>query len=163
MQYNDQHRFKQSVDALTAMYFTQRYHEEKYRLMKATEVSVLSCTDTPERFEISVRYTTTSDAPLPDVAKKVIGESITVTQTDRWDRKALKGSLQIEIKGAPVKIGAEMLVKPDGQGSANHFVWEVKCGIPLIGGKIEKVLMEDVKIKATADAKRSQQLLDGWK
>lgn len=162
MQYTDQHRFKQPVAALTAMYFTQRYHEEKYRLMKASDVSVLSCTDTPDRFEITIRYTTTSDAPLPDVAKKLVGETITVVQTDRWDRRALRGGLQIEIKGAPVSIRADMQVKPDGTGSANHFVWEVKCNIPLIGGKIEKVLMEDVRIKATADARRSQALLDQW-
>lgn len=160
MKINDIHAFKQPVEALTNMYFTRDYHEEKYRRMGAQDVSVLACEDTPSRFSITVRYTTQSDAPVPDFAKRFLGTTIVVTQTDVWDRKALKGHLDIDIKGVPGKVTAEMQIKPDGKGSANHFVWTVSCGIPLVGGKLEKVLAEDVRVKTAADHQRSAAILN---
>lgn len=162
MKYEAVHRFRQPVEQLVAMYFTRRYHEAKYQKIGATGVEILDVKDTPELFEICVRYCVSSDAPLPDFAKKVVGDTITVTQTDRWNRKALTGELKIDIKGAPVKVSAQMRLKPEGSGCVNAFVWDVTCAIPLIGGKIERVLLEDLKVKAERDGKISQALLDHW-
>ncbi len=161
MKFEDKHRFRQPVEALTKMYFSRAYHERKYDMMKARNVDVLELVDTAERFHIVVRFTTDADAPLPDFAKRVIGDSLAITQTDTWDRKALKGTIKVEIKGAPVKVSADMAIRSEADGGAsNNFVWNVQCGIPLIGGKVEKVIAADIQSKAGADQARSQKILD---
>lgn len=161
MKFDDKHSFRQPVEALTKMYFSRAYHERKYDMMKARNVEVLELVDEPDRFHIVVRFSTDADAPLPDFAKRVIGDSLAITQTDSWDRKALKGTINVEIKGAPVKVSADMVIRSEPSGGAsNNFVWNVQCGIPLVGGKIEKIIAGDIQSKAGADAARSQKILD---
>ena len=58
-----------------------------------------------------------------------------------------------------MKVFTEMQLKPSGQGCANHLVWNVSCGIPLIGGKLEKVLAEDLQAKSRTDYQVSLKIL----
>jgi hypothetical protein len=71
----------------------------------------------------------------------------------------MTGKLEIEIRGAPVKVSADMTLKNEGAGSANNLKWNVSCGIPLIGGKLESVVAEDIKSRAKGDIAASRKIL----
>jgi hypothetical protein len=103
-----------------------------------------------------------SEAGLPDFAKKFIGDSSVITQTDAWDLVKKTGRIEAEIKGAPVKVSAEMSLRDEGQGSANLLKWTVSCGIPLLGGKLEKIISEDIQAKSRNDLAVSRKLLAGY-
>ena len=96
---------------------------------------------------------------MPDFVKKFIGERISVTQTDSWDAASKTGKITTEIKGAPVKVTAEMKLSGDAKSAVNKMKWTLACSIPLVGGKIEGFLAEDIKTKSARDQKASAKIL----
>jgi len=40
-----------------------------------------------------------------------------------------------------------MTLKDEATGSSKHFRWNISCGIPLIGGKLEQVVTGDIQAK----------------
>ena len=159
MKYDEKLDYDKPIDTVLQMYTDRSYFERKYRDSGAWDVEVLEHEKTDKRFRIKCRFSMKSDAPLPDFAKKFIGESVSVVQQDAWDLEKRTGRIDTEIKGAPVKVFTEMQLKSAGQGCANHLVWNVSCGIPLIGGKLEKVLAEDLQAKSRTDYQASLKIL----
>src|SRR3546814_20708456 len=84
---------------------------------------------------------------------------MSITQRDSWDLKKRTGQLEVEVRGVPIKIAATMRLADEGKGSANTLSWNVSCGIPLIGGKLEKLLISDIQAKADADLAASRKIL----
>ena len=85
-----------------------------------------------------------------------------IGMTDAWDAATKTGKITTEIKGAPVKVTADMKLEASGKGAVNRMVWTLSCGIPLVGGKLESILAEDVKVKSKRDEAASQTLLEGY-
>lgn len=163
MKFDDQHTFSRPKAALLKMYSDRAYFERKYREMPGVkDFEVLECESAGSKFRIKHRSMQPSDIPMPDFAKKFLGEYSHVTQQDSWDAATGLGRLDIEIRGVPIKITAEMKVTDAGTGAAHHFSWNVNCGIPLIGGKLEKIICDDIKAKSRADSLRSDQMLRDW-
>lgn len=77
---------------------------------------------------------------VPDMAKKFVGSSVEVTQTEKWGVPDASGSrtatVDISVGGVPVSVrGSEAL---DGNAEGTNFAIEAKVSssIPFIGGKI---------------------------
>lgn len=159
---NLEHKFSKGVDKVWAMYADRAFFEAKYKATGCTNIEVLDYKKSDKGFSITVRYDSKSDAPLPDFAKKFMAERITVTQTDAWDAGSKTGKITTELKGVPMKLSAEMKLEAAGKGSVTKMVWTLASGIPLVGGKLEAILGEDVKIKSARDEQASQKLLEGY-
>ena len=159
---NLEHQFAKSVAKVWAMYSDRTFFEKKYAATGCTNIEVLDCKSSDKGFSITVRYDSKSDAPLPDFAKKFMAERITVTQTDAWDAATKTGRITTELKGVPMKLSAEMKLEAAGKGAVNKMVWTLASGIPLVGGKLESILAEDVKVKSARDEQASQKLLEGY-
>jgi hypothetical protein len=159
MKFDDKHTFDKPAATVMKMFADRAYFERKYKALSYWNIEVLEHEKSDKKFRIKARYTTKNDAPLPDFAKKFLGDSTVITQSDTWDIEKRTGRLDIEIKGAPVKVMAEMSLKDEAKGSANTLHWNVSCGIPLIGGKLEKLITEDIQSKAKADIAASRKLL----
>lgn len=162
MKYDEKLDYDKPPATVIGMYADRSYFERKYKDSGAWDVEVLEHEKSGRKFRIKCRFTMKSDAPLPEFAKKFIGTSITVVQQDAWDMETLTGRLETEIKGVPVKIHADMALKPEGKGCANHLKWSVSCGIPLIGGKLEKVIAEDLQAKSKSDYQVSLKILQDY-
>ena len=162
MKFEDKHTFKAPADKLMKMFSDKAYFEQKYKKLGFTNIEVLEHSSNGDNFSITVRYNAKNDAPMPDFAKKFLPTESQVVQTDSWNTKSKTGSLSIEIKGVPVKINADMKVSDAGAGCANNLSWNLKCGIPLVGGKLEKVIAEDIQAKSAADIKASTELLAAY-
>lgn len=159
---NLEHKFTKGADKVWAMYSDRAFFEKKYQATGCTNIQVLDYKKSEKGFSITVRYDAKSDAPVPDFAKKFMGETVSVTQTDAWDAATKTGKITTEIKGAPVKVTADMKLEASGKGAVNKMVWTLSCGIPLVGGKLEGILAEDVKVKSARDEAASQKLLEGY-
>ena len=158
MKFDDKHSFDKPAATVIKMFSDRAYFERKYKELKVDDLEVLECEKSGNKFRIKCRYKITNNA-IPDFAKKFMGDKSTVTQQDSWDTAPMTGRLEIEIKGAPVKVSADMSLKNEGTGSANHLKWNVSCGIPLIGGKLESVISDDIKSRAKADIAASRKIL----
>jgi hypothetical protein len=159
MKFDDKHSFDKPAATVMKMFSDQQYFERKYQALGFTDIQVLEHEKTATRFRIKVRYTAKNDVPVPEFAKKFIPATTVVVQQDAWDLSKMTGRIEAEIKGAPVKVSCDMSLKDDGKGAANLLKWNVSCGIPLIGGKIEKITADDIQAKAANDIATTRKIL----
>jgi hypothetical protein len=162
MQFTDKHSFDQPAATVIRMFSDKAYFERKYKDLGFKNVQVLEHTADARRFRIKVRYLAPNSAPLPDFAKKFLGETNEITQSDTWDLDKKTGRIEAEIKGVPVKVTADMKLADEGSGSANTLKWNLSCGIPFIGGKLEEVVAGDIKGKSKTDLAKSREILKSY-
>ena len=81
---------------------------------------------------------------VPDFVRTFVGSTLAVVEVDDWQPAAADGSREgtvlVEIKGAPVRLAAAMTLRADGAGTRQTIDGDVKASVPLIGGRIEKVI-----------------------
>ncbi|MGH8480858.1 MAG: DUF2505 domain-containing protein [Nevskiaceae bacterium] len=162
MQFTDKHTFDKPAATVLKMFSDKAYFERKYRELGFSNIQVLEHTVDAKKFRIKVRYSAPNSAPLPDFAKRFLGETNEITQSDTWDLEKKTGRLEAEIRGVPVKVSADMKLADEGAGSANTLKWNLNCGIPLIGGKLEQVVGGDIQAKSKTDQAKSREILQGY-
>ena len=162
MQFNDKHSFDRPAATVIKMFSDKAYFERKYKDFGYKNIKVLEHVADAKRFRIKVQYEAPNSAPIPDFAKKFLGETNVVTQSDTWDLEKKTGRLEAEIKGVPVKISADMKLADEGAGSANTLRWNLSCGIPLLGGKLEQIVATDIQSKAKSDVAKSREILKNY-
>ncbi|WP_029918767.1 DUF2505 domain-containing protein [Nevskia soli] len=158
-QYEERQSFSQPKDKVLRMFCDRAYFERKYAASGGWDIKVLEHELSAKRFRIKCTYHRKPDAEVPGFAKKFIGESVQVTQEDVWDLETATGRLSIEIRNAPIRMSAEMRVVVEKGGCANVLQWTLNCPVPLLGGKLEQMLMSEMRNKAAADLEISRKLL----
>lgn len=159
MKFEERHTFDQPAEKVMHMYADKAFFDRKYREVGAIECELLDHQRTDARFSVKYRLVMKSDAPLPEVAKKILGDTVKMVQQDAWDIGKRTGRIDIEIKGAPLKISADMKLIDEGGKGVNVQNWNVSCSIPLVGGKIEAAIAEDIKAKSKRDLAVSRKLI----
>ncbi|HEV7648265.1 MAG TPA: DUF2505 domain-containing protein [Actinophytocola sp.] len=89
---------------------------------------------------------------LPGAVRSMLNGDLVVEREERWqpDGGAYAGRSRVSITGVPGDIEGRSRVAAAGSGTALVITAQVRVGIPLIGGKIEKVVAEQVgKLLAT--------------
>ena len=162
MQFNDKHSFDKPAATVIKMFSDRAYFERKYKDLGYTGIEVIEHVADAKKFRIKVRYSAPNSAPVPDFAKKFLGQTNVVTQSDTWDLDKKTGRLEAEIRGVPVKVSADMTLRDEGAGSANSLKWNLSCGIPLIGGKLEQIVGSDIQSKAKTDIAKSREILKSY-
>ncbi|MGO3153290.1 MAG: DUF2505 domain-containing protein [Galactobacter sp.] len=79
---------------------------------------------------------------LPDVAKKLMKDGVTLTLEEAWSAPAADGSrtseLVANVKSAPIKVNGGQQLTAAGEGTTLSLTGEVSSSIPFLGGKISK-------------------------
>lgn len=159
MKFEERHSFEQPAATVMKMYSDRAFFDRKYREVGALECELLDEQSAAGRFSVRYRLAMKSDAPLPEVARKFLGDAVKMIQQDAWDTAKRIGRIDIEIKGAPIKLFADMrLVDENGKG-VNVQSWTITCNIPLVGGRIEAAIAEDIKAKSKRDLAASRRII----
>ncbi len=159
MKFEEVYCYERDADTVMTMFTDRAYFEKKYD-QAADSYEILENNSDDKQFQIKVKRSMPLHVPVPGFAKKVLGGgSMTVIQEDIWDRASRRGQIKIELVGAPVRISAEMELKQGASGAENHVHWSIESGIPLIGGKVAKLVAEDIKAKSPEDQKLTNALL----
>ncbi|MFT4047521.1 MAG: DUF2505 domain-containing protein [Solimonas sp.] len=160
MKYEQKQTFDQPPETVLRMFGDRRYFARKYELLGFKSVEVLEHEIRGSRSRIRIRYAAGPSIPVPDFARKFIGDEVMVVQVDSWDFERCAGRIDVESRGLPARVGADMKVAAHGNGGAvNTLSWDISCSIPLLGGKLEKLLVADIKAKAEADLAASREIL----
>ena len=92
---------------------------------------------------------------LPDVARSFVGESLTIVEVQTWGPAAADRSrtadLNLHVKGAPMTVKGTIRLSPTATGSVHEIDAELRAGVPLIGGKIEKAAYDPIMFAARAE------------
>jgi hypothetical protein len=91
-------------------------------------------------------------ARLPGAVRSIIGGDLVVERTERWrpDGERYAATTRVTINGVPGEIRGQSRLGDHRDGSLLVVRAEVRVSIPLVGGKLEKVVAEQVgKLLAT--------------
>lgn len=81
---------------------------------------------------------------LPSFAARFAGETTRAVQREEWpDRNG--GSLVIETPGKPSDVRGSVRLEPGGGGTTEVVEVEVTVKVPLLGGKLEKLVGDQVR------------------
>lgn len=85
-------------------------------------------------------------AKLPGFAKKFVGETVTLVETQRWtsdqDAGLRTATFVVDFGNNPIGFSGDVNLDPHPQGTTVQTVGSLKCTVPLVGGKIEGVAEE---------------------
>ena len=84
-------------------------------------------------------------ANVPSFAAKMIGETLTVTETQSWPALSASGTATVPVKvefSAPISFAGSMTLAPAGDGTQITVTGTFKASIPFVGGKVEQLAKE---------------------
>jgi hypothetical protein len=128
-----------SVDRVAAVFANEDFQRHTSELVGGTLESFKVDGDVAGAFSTtSVRTLPTTR--LPEIARKFVGESLTVTQLESWEAPAADGSRQsiisLKIAGAPLDVSAVQRLVADGGSTRVELEGNVTSSVPFLGGKI---------------------------
>ncbi len=86
---------------------------------------------------------------VPDIAKKFVGSTLTVVQTETWHPAKADGSREADVRGeisnTPVTLRGTAEITAAGAGTVQSIELDVKVAVPLIGKKIEPFVVDAIR------------------
>jgi Protein of unknown function (DUF2505) len=82
-----------------------------------------------------------SAASLPSFARKLVGDEIVILQQEWWT-SATAADVHVTIPGKPGEMSGTIRLTPDGRGTVEVVEMTIRVGIPLVAGKIEKLVAD---------------------
>lgn len=80
---------------------------------------------------------------VPGFAKKFIGETTRAVQTEEWS-SARNATITIDTPGRPFSLHGTLLLTESGNRTTETMQAEIKVRVPLIGGRLEKLMADMV-------------------
>jgi hypothetical protein len=118
-----------------------------------------------QRSPDAVRYTVQQGIPaekLPPVVRKIHAGDLIVKRTQEWRTRSdgtVVGTGSAHVSGVPGSIQVNTALTSHGSGSKLQVTGQVQVSIPLVGGKIEQTIAEQVvRLLRHEDAHVAQQL-----
>src|SRR4051794_13887117 len=88
-------------------------------------------------------------ANVPDMARKFVGDTLTVVQTETWHSAAADGSRKADVVGeisnTPVTLKGTASISTQGAQAVQAITLDVKVAVPLIGKKMEPFVVDAVR------------------
>jgi hypothetical protein len=162
MKLQDEIRYDASPATVATMLADPAFVDEKCAATGALEHTVDVEGDASGPFTVTTVRTMPTDT-FPDVAKKFVGETIVLKQVDTWQAAGSDGgrdgTVRLKIAGAPVELTGTMTLRPDGDGTRQELLGDLKAAVPLLGGKLEKAAAPAVLMALRKEGEVGQEYL----
>lgn len=122
---------------VAAMLADTAFREEVCRNQRATSYDVSIEGDAGAR-TVRIQMDQPTDK-VPSFAKKIVGESTTIVQTETWT-SADRGDIHVSIPGKPGEMRGTATLVETGGVTTETVDLDITVKIPLIAGKIEELL-----------------------
>lgn len=98
----------------------------------------VSVTEGPDgrRSRVESRQPTTD---FPAAARKVVGDTMTILQEEHWTSPT-EARMDVTIPGKPGSVRGTFRLEPRGETTVQVVDAEIKVGVPIVGGKVEKLI-----------------------
>jgi len=149
------------TDTMFGVLTDESYLKQKFEATGAKNIKIPECGERGGKFIIS-RHMEIPANP-PGFAKKFIKAMNTVSATDTWesyDKEKKTGVFTCDIKGIPVSLTGNIILNPTKKGCEYVVEFEVHVKIPLIGGKIAKLVEEDTRSNQEKDYQFTKKYLE---
>lgn len=86
---------------------------------------------------------------VPDIARKFVGETLTLVQTETWHAANPDGSRDADVKGeisgTPVTLKGTASIHTDGSETVQAIDLDIKVNVPLIGRRMEPFVVDAIR------------------
>lgn len=114
------------------------------KVAAAQDVVSIDVTSTPNGEGMSILNDQVQNtAGLPALAKKIAGETTQAIIREEW-ADATSGTYEIVAPGKPTKATGTVKLVADGGVTRHVFDLEVTVKVPLIAGKLEKLMADNI-------------------
>ncbi len=137
-------KYDASPDAIFAMLCDSEYVGGKYQALGDVSSTIEEHTVGDGTLKLKVSRVVPSD--MPDFAKKILGETNDLVQTETWTKSgdSYTCDLDIDATGKPMHITGRLEIKGTGPASSDwHVNMEIKSSVPLVGGKLEGTVQKE--------------------
>ena len=145
------HSFSQGVDAVYAGFTDPDIVHAKLEALGSRDIEI-------EIAEEDGVTTVTIDRTVPvnvsGSLQAMVGDSQKVRQTERWEGGhggPYSATVDVEPVGVPASMHGETTISADGNGCRCEATMEARCSIPLLGSKVEKMMIGDSDGKIAAE------------
>ncbi|KYH45562.1 DUF2505 domain-containing protein [Branchiibius sp. NY16-3462-2] len=125
--------------AVFAMMTDESFQRATGEAAGAVTVTATVTQEGPDTVITSARTMSTEGAP--SAFKKLVGDQLDIVVQQRWGAAGADGSrtgtMHIEVRDKPVNFDGMCSLQPGGDGSQLQVAGDVRCSIPLMGGRIE--------------------------
>jgi uncharacterized protein YndB with AHSA1/START domain len=83
-------------------------------------------------------------AGLPSIAKKIVGDTTRAILSETW-KDGSGGTVSITAPGKPTSAGGTVRLVEAGEGTTEVVELDVKVKVPLIGGKLEQLMVDTIR------------------
>ncbi len=101
---------------------------------------------------------------VPAFARKLIGNANRIIDDSTWraDGDSFRARFTITIEGAPVTVEGEARISPAGEGSRYENQFTVTARVPLVAGKVEAAVADQIAETVLAHARRNEARLSSF-
>ncbi len=167
MHLSAQARFDADVPSVLAVLADERFVAAKLEASGATTEQV----DVVGRADDAFTVTTRRQLPIDDIPpqfRSFVGRTLEVRQVEAWEAPSAtattegrRGTVVVEITGAPVRLSGTLRLVPDDDGAVVHLDADVRASIPLFGGAVEEAAAGAVRQAFAAEERTVAQWLAG--
>lgn len=141
----------ESAAVLFARLVDPTFLQEQAGALGAVDVEVLETVREPNRARIVVRQSVRVE--VPGVLARVIPSTVVTTESNNWEstsEDSHRNTWKVDFSGIPISLKGATTVEQDPGGTLILMQGEIKASIPLIGGKVEALVLDML----TQDAER---------
>ena len=152
--------YPRDPEGLRQMYLDRDYQAAKYRALQDRSTDIQELAETADGWRLTVEREV--DANLPDLAKKVLGDTNRLIQREVWTKSGedYLCDVVIDSPGKPVTISGSMKMEKTGPDTSNwHVDFQIKASVPLVGGKIETMVADEAQANLAKEYEFNKQWL----
>jgi hypothetical protein len=129
-----------------AMFGDADFLKDRSEALGHTDVDVAECGPVDNRFRIRIKRKVLVN--VPNFARKVLSPRTSIEQTDTWDLDTdstgtRSGRWEVNVKGAPIRMQGSITLTPSDTGTVHHITGNMNVALPVIGGRLKKLLLQD--------------------
>jgi uncharacterized protein YndB with AHSA1/START domain len=142
MEFRTELSYDASPDEVFAMLSDPAFREQVAEAQDVVSVDV-RLTPSEEGFSL-VNDQVQNTKDLPAIAKKIAGDTTRAVIEEEWASRTA-GSISITAPGKPTSAAGTIRLAPDGDGTVEIVELDVKVKVPLVGGKLEKLMADNIE------------------
>ena len=155
MKLTESFSYPAGVDAVFALMSDDAFRTKAAEDSHGRNVSTTVARDGDDTVVTLVRTQPATSSKVPDFVKKLIGESVTIKQVERWKEPDADGNrtatVTMKVAGKPAGFKGKATLKANGKGAEFVVSGDVKVDVPFVGKKVEPLIGKAVEASLRHD------------
>jgi len=145
------------VEAVFALISDDAFRTKAAEDARGRDVSTTVERDGDDTVVTLIRTQPATSSAVPDFVKKLIGDTVTIRQVERWAAPDADGNrtatVTMKVTGKPAGFTGKGTLTADGKGAEFVVSGDVKVDVPFVGKKVEPLVAKAIEASLRYDVK----------